>query len=507
MATIVSVTIHSCSNSIFDKQPLDKVSDDTFWRNESDAQMAWTGCYNHGAGWVNNTFWAPRTMLWLDLMAGFGSEKEGRPDGVTDGTMNSSFWVPNQYWSETWKTIVACNNFLDHIDNISMSDDTKKRMKADVRTLRAYHYFYLATFWGDVPLVTTVLSLEEANSVSRTPVSQVWEFIENELTESATYLPETLADSELGKMSKGAAYAILGRALMSQKKWSEAATVYKQIIDSNVYIVEDNFSELFWEKSEYSKEILLSSQYVADNFSHVLPQYLYPEVNGGWHQFSPYNELVKRFECIDGKTIEESPLYDENNPYDNRDPRMLYTVGHYHALCYAPFGFENMGQPFTGTQGYLFGMDVTDPLLKTPQNTAEYGWYGRTLNSLMPLLGERYGTKNLQAVCSERKDQCAMNFGKFTVYAIVEHPMIQQKDGVCLAMKLSEDECMLVVNRCGLQFVSAEADKPNLDLLSVEEGRMENGEWKVTRRLNGDEAALMTFFEPTVLKVKVFTYV
>ena len=35
----------------------------------------------------------------------------------------------------------------------------------------------------------------------------------------------------------------------------------------------------------------------------------------------------------------------------------------------------------------------------------------------------------------------------------------------------------------------------------------ENGEWKVTRRLNGDEAALMTFFEPTVLKVKVFTYV
>ena len=85
--------------------------------------------------------------------------------------------------------------------------------------------------------------------------------------------------------------------------------------------------------------------------------------------------------------------------------------------------------------------------------------------------------------------------------------MIQQKDGVCLAMKLSEDECMLVVNRCGLQFISAEADKPNLDLLSVEEGRMENGEWKVTRRLNGDETALMTFFEPTVLKVKVFTYV
>lgn len=325
LIAVASVTMLGCTD-IFDKQPLDQVSDETFWRNENDARLAWTGCYNHGSGWVGNTFWAPRTMLWLDLMAGFGSEKEGRPDGVTDGTMNSSFWVTNEYWSKTWETIVACNNFLDHVDGISMSDDLKRRMKADVRTLRAYHYFYLATFWGDVPLVTTVLSLQEANSVSRNPVSQIWAFIESELSESAPDLPQTLPDAELGKMSRGAAYAILGRAQMSQKKWSEAAATYKLIIDSGVYVVEDNFRELFWEQSEYSKEILLSSQYVVDTYSHVLPQYLYPEINGGWHQYSPYNELVKRYECIDGRTIEESPLYDEDNPYDNRDPRLLYTV-------------------------------------------------------------------------------------------------------------------------------------------------------------------------------------
>lgn len=326
MVTAASVTMLGCSDDFFNKQPLDKVSDGTFWNTESDMQMAWAGCYNHGSGWVGNTFWAPRTMLWLDLMAGFGSEKEGRPDGVTDGTLNSSFWVTNEYWSQTWKTIVACNNFLEHIDNANVGEELKNRMKADVRTLRAYHYFYLATFWGDVPLVTRVLSIEEANSVSRTPVAQVWSFIEQELEESAAVLPTTLPDSDLGKMSKGTAYAILGRALMSQKKWTEAAEAYKHIIDSNVYTIEDNFSELFWEQSEYSKEILLSSQYVADDFYHVLPQYLYPEANGGWHQFSPYNELVKRFECIDGQTIEESPLYDEDNPYDNRDPRLLYTV-------------------------------------------------------------------------------------------------------------------------------------------------------------------------------------
>ena len=72
-AIILNGATVACSD-IFDKQPLDKVSDQTFWKNEKDAIMAWTACYNHGSGWVSNTFWAPRTMLWLDLMAGYGVE-------------------------------------------------------------------------------------------------------------------------------------------------------------------------------------------------------------------------------------------------------------------------------------------------------------------------------------------------------------------------------------------------------------------------------------------------
>ena len=324
--TILSATLFSCSDDIFDKQPLDKVSDQTFWKTEKDANKALTGCYNHGYGWVTASFWAPRTMLWLDLMAGLGSEKEEYPDGVTNGNLTSSYWVIEDYWKTTWTAIVACNNFLDHIDNIDMTESTKTRMKADIRALRAYHYFYLATFWGDVPLVTTVLSLNDANSVSRTPVTQVWDFVEKELNESAPLLPQTVSESELGRMTQGAAYAILGRVQMERKEWSEAAATYKKIIDSGVYSLEPNFKEVFWESKENSKEIIFASQYKEDTFYHVLPQYLYPEVNGGWHQFSPYNELVKKFECIDGKTIDESPLYDKNNPYDNRDPRLLYTV-------------------------------------------------------------------------------------------------------------------------------------------------------------------------------------
>ena len=59
--------------------------------------------------------------------------------------------------------------------------------------------------------------------------------------------------------------------------------------------------------------------------------------------------------------------------------RELYVIGHYHGMCYSPFGFEDIGLPFTATQGILFGMDTDDELLKTPQNAEEYAKINRII--------------------------------------------------------------------------------------------------------------------------------
>ena len=55
---------------------------------------------------------------------------------------------------------------------------------------------------------------------------------------------------------------------------------------------------------------------IKDLYTNSRYQYLYPEAAyGGWHQFSPYNELVKEYFCADGKDIKTSEVYDENDPY------------------------------------------------------------------------------------------------------------------------------------------------------------------------------------------------
>ncbi len=315
-----------CTDEFFDKQPLDQASDATFWKTAGDAELALVGCYYTGAGWKGEDFWTPRSLLYLDLMAGLGSEKELIPDHVTDGTLTSSYWVTQGYWNHAYEKIATCNNFLDHVAEIEMDETQKAMYAAEVRTLRAYEYFNLSLFFGDVPLIQSLLTIEEANSVSRTPRADVWAFLEKELKESIPSLPSSRPDSENGRITSAAALGILGRLQMLEEKWTDAAESYKAIMDYDYYTIDPKYRELFLVENELSREFILSSQYIKDTYGHVLLTYQLPEAWGGWHQFSPFNELVKEYECIDGKPITESPLYDPNNPYDNRDPRLDATV-------------------------------------------------------------------------------------------------------------------------------------------------------------------------------------
>ena len=63
------------------------------------------------------------------------------------------------------------------------------RYQYEVRFLRAYFYFNLARAYGDVPLITKVMTEDEANQVTRTPVADVFDFIVKECDEIADELP------------------------------------------------------------------------------------------------------------------------------------------------------------------------------------------------------------------------------------------------------------------------------------------------------------------------------
>lgn len=243
--------------------------------------------------------------------------------------------------------------------------------------------------------------------------------------------------------------------------------------------------------------------------------------------YVPYfNKVCDRF--VKGGT---NPLYiPEAATHSYAAPRMVYTVGHYHAMCYSPFGFDDIGKPFSAAQGYLFGMDVTDPALKTPQNFEEYAALGKILREAMPLLAERYGTTDLQAVCAERETEkkkslglpedmnpmermmaeaaatTKMIFGDLGVSAGFGGMMRPRNDGVLLVCRTKENEVYMIGEQCDIQLFSADSEKTNLDILRVEEGTFENGAFVPGRRFNGDEAAQLKLDKPGVLRLQWFTY-
>lgn len=243
--------------------------------------------------------------------------------------------------------------------------------------------------------------------------------------------------------------------------------------------------------------------------------------------YVPYfNKVCDRF--VKGGT---NPLYiPEAATHSYAAPRMVYTVGHYHAMCYSPFGFDDIGKPFSAAQGYLFGMDVTDPALKTPQNFEEYAALGKILREAMPLLAERYGTTDLQSVCAERETEkkkslglpedmnpmermmaeaaatTKMIFGDLGVSAGFGGMMRPRNDGVLLVCRTKENEVYMIGEQCDIQLFSADSEKTNLDILRVEEGTFENGAFVPGRRFNGDEAAQLKLDKPGVLRLQWFTY-
>lgn len=326
MLCVPSILFQVSCSDILDKHPTDKLTEATFWQTEKDALLALTGVYHEGtqANGRYFPFWMKGTIIRFDLFADNGNEKDDRLE--YDGNLTSSHSFIENFWSASYNKIGRCNNFLGNISKVDMDEVKKAELIAEVKFIRAFYYFWMSQYWGGVPLVTEVLDYDAANSISRSSKSEVVDFTLREFSEAAADLPLMRPDNEYGRITKGAALAMMGRLLMSEKRWDEASEVYNQIIDLGIYSIDPRYKELFEVGGEKSPEVLLAFVLVENDYGDDIIKLCMPTAFGGWSQLNVFNNLVEEYEMIDGKSPEESPLFDINKPYDNRDPRLHMTV-------------------------------------------------------------------------------------------------------------------------------------------------------------------------------------
>jgi len=317
---------------LLDKQPLTSISDASFWTGESDALLALVGCYKFPSGWTHEDFATPQGLLYLDFAGGNGVEKENFTTvGMASTNTIATSGNVQGYWSNAYSQIAQYNTFLDKIGDCPMDEDKKILWASEVKCLRAYYLFYLAFHFKDVPMPLTSLSVADANSIGQTPQADVYKQIENDLKEAISILPQERSSSEYGRYTTGAAQVLLSRLYLAQERWADAASILNEVIDSELYELDrtngdDSYEKLFRIGGEYSSEMIFCIQYLKDNITTSRYIYLTPECLGGWHQFAPYNELVKAYFCTDGKDIYTSSVYNDDDPYTNRDPRLYASI-------------------------------------------------------------------------------------------------------------------------------------------------------------------------------------
>ena len=181
--------------------------------------------------------------------------------------------------------------------------------------------------------------------------------------------------------------------------------------------------------------------------------------------------------------------------------RNILCIGRYHAACYSPFGFEDMGLPLNAQQMALFGADAQDPALASPQEVEPYGKINQLLNGMMARLTAQYGTDHLQAGSGELEETSLFRMDGVSIQATYSKP-----EGACLVLRGNEGDFLILAYETTLNITSADPDKPGLDFTLLEEGRFEKGVWQRGRRLNGDEAVGCAFAEPTLLHIRTFQY-
>jgi tetratricopeptide (TPR) repeat protein len=230
---------------------------ENFFQSPEDYDRALTGAYDM----LQGSF----MTLWIgeiasdNAIAGGESVNDSQGlhqiDDMTHGGVNNELRNVLR-WNYTG--ITRANYILENKDNIDFVG--KEHILAEAQFLRAYYYFELVKYFGDVPLIIDKrLGIEEALQIPRSPKAEVYAQIEKDFSEAAQVLNPIA--SQKGRATKGAALAFLGKVYLYQNKFSEAASTFDEIINSGSYSLIPNYNDLFSVANENNSETIFDVQY------------------------------------------------------------------------------------------------------------------------------------------------------------------------------------------------------------------------------------------------------
>ena len=359
----------SCEDAL-DKKPLDLISEDAVWQDETLVNSYFAHLYNSAQFLFGGTYFSPDLMM-REISHGGAARHRGNHPGYrwVDGRMNGDSDGPLSYWKYgTVRQINVAIEALESAENSLSADFTKMRL-GEAYFLRAYIYFEMVKRYGGMPLVSTVQDISlptEELEVPRSTEAASYDFIAADCDKAIGLLADL--SPEYGRATKWAALALKSRAMLYAGSIGKFGTVQKEglvgipnpdkywqlsmeasldLINNGPFSLYDEFPNggtVAQKASSYRKiftevpncEVIFAEDFTGEGGRATNWEYYYhPETksHGNWGAFSKvYFETLEWFDNIDGSSgkldgiIGPGKFFSINELFGKRDPRFHASI-------------------------------------------------------------------------------------------------------------------------------------------------------------------------------------
>lgn len=267
-AAILALAAMTSACESLDYVPGDQLSGQTFWQTEDHARQAAVGMYA-----AMKADWCFGMEFTFDMCSDLADGVSPWADIARGSTFASGSAGVQNHWQYLYELVHRANTVIRNVAAMPVSATTIERVTGEAKFLRAMAYFRMLNCWGGVPYYDETCDINEEFArldAPRCTPDELRRHIIDDLTDAIAKLPVKWDDADLGRATKGAAYALRGKVSLFAGRWEEAAADFEEIVyDRSAdygYALHPDYEELFrLYNGRRSDEMIFSIQSIDGN--------------------------------------------------------------------------------------------------------------------------------------------------------------------------------------------------------------------------------------------------
>lgn len=318
-----------------DYTPGDQMSGQTFWQTEDHARQAAVGMYA-----AMKEPWCFGMEFTFDMCSDLADGTSPWSDVSRGDAFSSNSSGVQNHWQYLYELVHRTNTVIRNVAGMPISQETIDRVTGEARFLRAMAYFRMLNCWGGVPYYDETCDINEEFAhldAPRCTADELRGHILDDLTDAIRRLPVSWDAADLGRATKGAAYALRGKVYLFNRQWDEAVADFEEIVYNKTYnygySLHPDYNDLFrLYNGRHSDEMIFSIQsidgntagYALDIVSYFGNKSTMRLIAG--NRIVPSTTLVDMYENPDGSQFDWDDVFPGFNAGDSQMRRRLMCV-------------------------------------------------------------------------------------------------------------------------------------------------------------------------------------